>query len=257
MGEPEQEPEPFPEDLFTPGQLREGAVVLHIIGCVYAFAGVVVATKEFLVPAALVMVEKIGCEADVGAAMAISFAIKIPDLCMAIIGMYLATPFHHLNRSIIWPSGFNLLFAFGFGCLFASPVHPGARHKLGWWQLLRELAFFVLALALATWSVAAGEKVEWWEVLVLFLIYAAYIGVISMDDKIRGLFYWRRRESEASVVGVSTHTHSTAFVVHLCHRCPMSMPRLYNVVAFLVNCFSLMSLSWVVRCSYTTYQYMY
>ena len=49
----------FPTDLFTPEQLRSGAVLLHVIGIVYMFYALALVCDEFFVPSLDVIAEKV------------------------------------------------------------------------------------------------------------------------------------------------------------------------------------------------------
>ena len=49
----------FPPDLFTRSQLRQGAVVLHIIGIIYMFYALALVCDEFFVPSLDVITEKV------------------------------------------------------------------------------------------------------------------------------------------------------------------------------------------------------
>ena len=49
----------FPPDLFTQDQLRQGAVVLHVIGIVYMFYALALVCDEFFVPSLDVIAERV------------------------------------------------------------------------------------------------------------------------------------------------------------------------------------------------------
>ena len=49
----------FPEDLFTKAQLKQGAVVLHVLGIMYMFYALALVCDDFFVPALDVITEKV------------------------------------------------------------------------------------------------------------------------------------------------------------------------------------------------------
>ena len=49
----------FPPDLFTPEQLSQGAVALHILGIIYMFYALALVCDEFFVPSLDVITEKV------------------------------------------------------------------------------------------------------------------------------------------------------------------------------------------------------
>ena len=51
----------FPEDVFTCGKLRSGAIIFHIIGIIYMFYALALVCDEFFVPSLDVITEKVRC----------------------------------------------------------------------------------------------------------------------------------------------------------------------------------------------------
>ena len=57
--EPTPEEEPFPEDLFTEYQRKNGAVLLHIIGTLYMIYAGIVLCYYFFLPSVLLITKKV------------------------------------------------------------------------------------------------------------------------------------------------------------------------------------------------------
>ena len=55
----------FPPELFTPEQIKNGAVGFYILGVIYMFVALAIVCDEFFVPSLDVIIEKIGCSEDV------------------------------------------------------------------------------------------------------------------------------------------------------------------------------------------------
>ena len=55
---------------------------------------------------------------------------------------------------------------------FCTLFSKGVLH-LTWWPLFRDVSFYILALALIV-IFFLNEKIDWWEALILFVIYITY-----------------------------------------------------------------------------------
>ncbi len=58
----------YPDDAFGKEGMKKGAIMLHIIGVMYTFAGIAIVCDDFFVPALEVLVEKYKIQDDVAGA---------------------------------------------------------------------------------------------------------------------------------------------------------------------------------------------
>jgi hypothetical protein len=58
----------FPPSIFNKEELRQGGVILYLIGLIYTFIAIVIVCNEFFVPSVFVVMDKIGCYEDVAGA---------------------------------------------------------------------------------------------------------------------------------------------------------------------------------------------
>ena len=58
----------YPDDAFGKSGMKKGAIILHVIGVMYTFAGIAIVCDDFFVPALEVLVEKYKIEDDVAGA---------------------------------------------------------------------------------------------------------------------------------------------------------------------------------------------
>ena len=107
----------FPPDLFSAEELKNGAVLLYILGMVYLALALVVVTYEFLVPSLDVIRDKLGVSPDVAGATILAVTVSLPNLVTNTIGVFVA--YTMVNTGSIVGSGvFNILGLLGISALF-------------------------------------------------------------------------------------------------------------------------------------------
>lgn len=158
----------FPKDLFTDDQLKSGAVVLHIIGVLYMFYALALVCDHYFVPSLDVIIEKFGISPDVAGATLMAAGGSAPELFTSVIGVFIAISDVGIG-TIVGSAVFNVLFVIA-ACAFAS----AQALSLTAWPLIRDTAFYSVALLLLV-LFFVDDMIYWWEALVLFLWYGAYV----------------------------------------------------------------------------------
>lgn len=175
----------FPDDAFSEQQLKHGAVVLHIIGIVYMFYALALVCDEFFVPSLDVIIEKLEITPDVAGATFMAAGGSAPELFTSVIGVFIAQNDVGIG-TIVGSAVFNILFVIA-ACAFAAK----SALELTAWPLIRDVFFYSVSLVVLV-VFFIDEKIEWWEALILFLWYFAYVGFMKIneatEDKLRQLF---------------------------------------------------------------------
>ncbi|XP_037082233.1 sodium/potassium/calcium exchanger Nckx30C-like, partial [Pollicipes pollicipes] len=157
----------FPDDLFTPDQLRKGAITLHMLGMIYMFVALAIVCDEFFVPSLDVITEKLNISNDVAGATFMAAGGSAPELFTSIIGVFIAKNDVGIG-TIVGSAVFNILFVIAMCVIFSRTVL-----ELTWWPLFRDVSFYSVALILLMVSLE-DAAVQWWEALILFGWYLVY-----------------------------------------------------------------------------------
>lgn len=175
----------FPPDLFTEQQRKHGAVTLHIIGIIYMFYALALVCDEFFVPSLDVITERLGISPDVAGATFMAAGGSAPELFTSIIGVFIAKSDVGIG-TIVGSAVFNILFVIA-ACAFAAskPLSLSA------WPLIRDVFFYSVSLLVLV-VFFYDEVIYWWEALILFLWYGAYVTFMKFnettEDKLRAIF---------------------------------------------------------------------
>ncbi|XP_013403406.1 sodium/potassium/calcium exchanger Nckx30C isoform X2 [Lingula anatina] len=167
----------YPPELFTIEQLRQGAVVLYVIGILYMFVALAVVCDEFFVPALGVITEKLGISEDVAGATFMAAGGSAPELFTSLIGLFVA----HNNvgiGTIVGSAVFNILFVIGMCAVVSKGVL-----KLTWWPLFRDCVFYSCSLAMLIGFFKDGQ-IDIWESLLLLFWYFCYVTFMKFNHNI-------------------------------------------------------------------------
>jgi len=186
-GEPsEYIPEPavdpmFPPDAFTEEQRASGAIILHIIGILYMFLALALVCDHYFVPTLDVIIEKFGISPDVAGATFMAAGGSAPELFTSVIGVFIAVSDVGIG-TIVGSAVFNVLFVIA-ACAFAS----AKALELTAWPLIRDTTFYSIALIVLV-IFFGDDLITWWEALILFLWYFAYVAFMKFNETLEGKF---------------------------------------------------------------------
>ncbi|XP_037708259.1 sodium/potassium/calcium exchanger Nckx30C isoform X1 [Drosophila subpulchrella] len=167
----------FPKDLFTKEQLENGAVILHIIGVIYMFVALAIVCDEFFVPSLDVIIEKLGITDDVAGATFMAAGGSAPELFTSVIGVFVSFDDVGIG-TIVGSAVFNILFVIGMCALFSKTVL-----SLTWWPLFRDCSFYSISLLVLIYFFR-DNRIFWWEALILFTIYIAYVAFMKWNVQV-------------------------------------------------------------------------
>lgn len=166
-----------PEDYFSDGDRKNGALLLHFVGLFYMFVAIAIVCDECFVPALEVIVEVLELSNDVAGATFMAAGGSAPEFFTSLIGAIFAES-DIGTGTIIGSAVFNVLFVIG-ACAVAAqdPI------KLTEFPLKRDSIFYAVDLIVIV-AVFLDEKVYWWEALILFALYLVYTTFMAYSTRI-------------------------------------------------------------------------
>ena len=171
----------YPDDAFGKSAMKKGAIILHVIGVMYTFAGIAIICDDFFVPALEVLVEKYKIEDDVAGATFMAAGGSAPELFTALIGVFIAKSNVGFG-TIIGSAVFNVLFVIGACAFFSKETLV-----LTWWPLFRDCCWYTFDL-LMLYVFFRDEHIDMWESGVLLLFYVSYVAFMSQNTKVETFF---------------------------------------------------------------------
>ncbi|XP_041785427.1 sodium/potassium/calcium exchanger 4 isoform X1 [Anopheles merus] len=183
----------FPRDLFTEEQRQNGAVVLHAIASLYLFVALAVVCDKYFVPAVEKICQALNMSNDVAGATFMAAATSAPELFVNVIGTFITEGDIGVG-TIVGSAVFNILAVAACCGIGAGMVVP-----LDWWPLTRDCLAYGITVAILI-CIIHDERVEWYEALILVLLYIVYIAVMYYDKSFQkcargGLKHARKRRS--------------------------------------------------------------
>ncbi|KFP81499.1 Sodium/potassium/calcium exchanger 4, partial [Acanthisitta chloris] len=153
----------FPEDLFTNKERQQGGILLHIIAALYMFYALAIVCDDFFVPSLEKICEKLHLSEDVAGATFMAAGSSTPELFASVIV-------------------FNILCIVGVCGIFAGQVVCLTR-----WAVFRDSVYYTISVIILIVFIY-DEKIEWWESLVLIIMYSFYILIMKYNMKMQNFF---------------------------------------------------------------------
>ncbi|XP_063223357.1 sodium/potassium/calcium exchanger 4 isoform X1 [Bacillus rossius redtenbacheri] len=168
----------FPRDLFSERQRQDGALALHVLGSLYLFVALAVVCDKYFVPAVEKICQALNMSNDVAGATFMAAATSAPELFVNVIGTFITEGDIGVG-TIVGSAVFNILAVAACCGIGAGIVVP-----LDWWPLTRDCLAYGMTVALMI-CIIHDERVEWYEALILVLLYIVYIAVMYWDKPIQ------------------------------------------------------------------------
>lgn len=191
----------YPDDLFTPEELANGAIVLHVIGVLYLFVALAVVCDEFFVPALEVITERTGVSDDVAGATFMAAGGSAPELFTSFIGVFIASSQVGFG-TIVGSAVFNVLFVIGMCAVFSKELL-----ELTWWPLFRDSMYYSLSLGVLV-AFFWDNFIEVWEALLLLVMYGGYVVFMKYNVQCYELITGDKASAVVEEVELSRHPSS-------------------------------------------------
>jgi len=167
------------ENPFSLDQMRNGAVLIHILIMLYMFAGLAIVCDDYFCAALDEIVVKLDLSDDVAGATFMAAGGSAPEFFTSLIGVFFLESSVGFG-TIIGSAVFNVLFVIGICAYFSGfDVLP-----LTWYPLARDSSYYLVCLA-ALLAVSQDKEIHWYDALVLCALYAGYVVIMMFDPPIR------------------------------------------------------------------------
>lgn len=161
-------------DALTEQQIRAGGVAFYILGSIYMFFALSIVCDEFFVPSLEIIAEKAKISHDVAGATLMAAGGSAPELFTSFIGTFNESAVGF--GTIVGSAVFNVLFVVAMCALFSKEVLT-----LTWWPLFRDCIYYTMSLSLLAlfFSVITPNQIDWYEALILFVLYIGYVVLMA------------------------------------------------------------------------------
>uniref|UniRef100_A0A674GGS5 Solute carrier family 24 member 4 n=1 Tax=Taeniopygia guttata TaxID=59729 RepID=A0A674GGS5_TAEGU len=171
----------FPEDIFTNKERQQGGILLHIIAALYMFYALAIVCDDFFVPSLEKICEKLHLSEDVAGATFMAAGSSTPELFASVIGVFITHGDVGVG-TIVGSAVFNILCIVGVCGLFAGQVVC-----LTQWAVFRDSIYYTISVIVLIVFIY-DEEIEWWESLVLIIMYSFYILIMKYNVRMQNFF---------------------------------------------------------------------
>jgi len=150
-------------------QLRAGGILLQVLCMAYMFIALAIVCDEYFVPTLEIICENLNLSDDVAGATFMAAGGSMPELATSFIGTFSGSAVGF--GTIVGSAVFNVLFVIGMCAMLSKETL-----HLTWWPLARDCSYYALSLAVLAlfFGVITPCEIEWWEAMILFLMYGGY-----------------------------------------------------------------------------------
>jgi len=153
--------------------------IFCFLGTLYMFMALSIVVDEFFVPSLEIITLKLGISPDVAGATLMAAGGSAPELFTSLIGTFQKTDVGF--STIVGSAVFNVLFVIGI-CAFSAP----SPLELTWWPLFRDCTCYAFGLSILSifFIVISKKQIEWYEALILFLLYIGYVVFMKYNQAV-------------------------------------------------------------------------
>jgi len=165
---------------------KNGGAWAYVFLLLFLFLGLAIVCDDYFVASLEKISEGLGLSEDVAGATFMAAGSSAPELFVSLADNVIANPPKSVGiGTIVGSAIFNILVIIGLSALLA-----GQTLFLDWRPLARDI-FFYIASIVALVGVVYDKKVEWWEALILLLMYVSYIVFMAYNQR---FFLWLDRK---------------------------------------------------------------
>ncbi|GFG35535.1 hypothetical protein Cfor_08271, partial [Coptotermes formosanus] len=183
----------FPDDLFTFAQKQTGALILHFLLAFYCFAVIAIVCNDYFLSSVDCICTDLNLTQDVAGATFMAIATSTPELFINIIGTFVTESDLGVG-TVVGSAVFNTLgVAACLGLAASKIIH------LEWWPIIRDSVIYIVTIGVLT-VVTFDGKVEWYEAVILMLMYIAYFLIMWANGHLMKL----AKKLEVKLIGSKT-----------------------------------------------------
>ncbi|EOA99889.1 Sodium/potassium/calcium exchanger 4, partial [Anas platyrhynchos] len=147
----------------------------------YMFYALAIVCDDFFVPSLEKICEKLHLSEDVAGATFMAAGSSTPELFASVIGVFITHGDVGVG-TIVGSAVFNILCIVGVCGLFAGQVVC-----LTQWAVFRDSVYYTLSVIVLIVFIY-DEKIEWWESLILIIMYSFYILIMKYNVRMQNFF---------------------------------------------------------------------
>jgi len=188
-----------------------GATVVQFAVLLYMFLGLAIVCDSFFEAALSRICEVMSLKDDVAGATWMAAGGSAPELATSVLGVFFSKSDVGFG-TIVGSAVFNVLFVIAC-CAFVAP-----NLKLTWWPLARDASYYCFAMSILVF-VISDLQVQFWEAIVLLLLYVVYVTVMFYNERLEAWVTHRIKLGEEGASGmaksVQEMTNSKVFALSL------------------------------------------
>ncbi|CAF0772408.1 unnamed protein product [Adineta ricciae] len=174
----------FPDDLFSQSQRRHGAIIFHLLACIYIFIAIAIVVDEYFIAALDKLCSTLNLDEDVAGATFMAGGSSSPELFTALIGIFVAKGDVGVG-TIVGSAVFNIVCVIGICGLFVNEAI-----RLTWWPLCRDSAYYAISIVFLIICLS-DSRITLFESMFLLIMYAGYIVIMCNNQKLQQLVVQR------------------------------------------------------------------
>ncbi|XP_064456528.1 sodium/potassium/calcium exchanger 3-like isoform X1 [Ornithodoros turicata] len=184
----------FPSDFLTQEQRRQGGVILHFIIVFYLCGILAYICDDYFVPSLELIADFLKVPSDVAGATFMAVGTSAPELFSSVIGSFITEGDIGVG-TIVGSAVFNVLGVTGVVGLavWKNDVH------VDWFPVTRDCTMYAVTV-IALIGVISNNVVQWYEALVLILLFVIYIVILMFNARIQYASILQVREEWALLV---------------------------------------------------------
>eukprot|EP00484_Ammonia_sp_Unknown_P000943 CAMPEP_0197021402 /NCGR_PEP_ID=MMETSP1384-20130603/2264_1 /TAXON_ID=29189 /ORGANISM="Ammonia sp." /LENGTH=705 /DNA_ID=CAMNT_0042449215 /DNA_START=122 /DNA_END=2236 /DNA_ORIENTATION=- len=192
--EEEDHPEGYPPDALNEKQREQGGWILYFLGMMYTFIAIALVCDEWFVPAIEEIVERMDMTPAAAGATWMAAGGSAPELFTSLIGTFISRSNVGFG-TIVGSAVFNVLFVIGC-CAIFTPGHL----PLTWWPFARDCIYYICSLIVLAifYGVNTPDVIDWWEAMLLLLLYLGYCTIMFNNTKLRAWAFRKMKKTDAA-----------------------------------------------------------
>ena len=145
--------------------------------------GLAVVCDEYFVPALEVLTDRMQISNDVAGATLMAAGGSAPELATSFLGVFIAKSDVGFG-TIVGSAVFNVLFVIGMCAMASTDLVLTA------WPLARDSSYYTFSLIVLYlfFGTVTKNRIDWYEALILFLLYIGYVVLMKYNEKLRPKF---------------------------------------------------------------------
>ncbi|XP_048755616.2 sodium/potassium/calcium exchanger 4-like isoform X2 [Ostrea edulis] len=163
-------------------ETRNGGVFAHILIVLYVFGALAIVCDDYFCASLEIICDELNLQEDVAGATFMAAGSSAPEFFTALIGVFIAESDVGVG-TIVGSAVFNILFIVGVCGLFSGMIV-----RLTWYPVLRDSLYYLISVTALIITIYDNE-VQWYESLVLFIMYILYIVLMYFNVRLEQFFY--------------------------------------------------------------------